>query len=120
MTTTYCDSGAVKLKAGSNVSSSITDAQYTQLINEAEAFINVAIKDNSYSFIDNYASINEDVKYILEDAASCHAAVSAISYDPTAYTKEEALIIINVNWARMQECIKMLRDKKYTDYIQGA
>ena len=59
MVETMCDSGAVKLKAGTNVSSSLTADQYTELINQAESFINDEVRIN---YTDTYSTLNVDVK----------------------------------------------------------
>ena len=118
MVDTMCDSGAVKLKAGANVLSSITPTQYSQLINQAESFINTATRIN---YTDTYAALNADVQKVLEDAASSHAAVGAINYDMSGYTsRAEAQTMLDVNWARLMECIALLKDKKHTDFIDGA
>lgn len=118
MTETMCTSGAVKLKAGANMSSSLTADNYTTLINQAESYINTATRIN---YTDTYGSLNDDVKKILEDTASSYAAISAINYDMSGYTsRQEALTMLNVNWAIVQQGIKLLSDKKYTDFINGA
>lgn len=118
MAETFCDSGAVKLKAGANVSTSLTAANYTQLINQAEDYINVTTRKN---YVDSFSGLNADVKLLLEDVASNHAAVSAIGYDMSGYTsRQEALIMINVLWAKMMEGIKLLKDKDNTAFIDGA
>ena len=118
MTETFCDKAAVQLKAGANVSSSITDGQFTQLINQAESYINVATRIN---YTDTYSGLNADVKKILEDAASSHAATGAINYDMSGYTsRAEAQTMLNLNWARLSAAIKLLKDKKSTDFINQA
>ena len=118
MAETMCDSGAVKLKAGSNVSSALTADNYTQLINQAESFINVWTKTN---FTDNYAGLNVDVQKILEEAASCHAATGAINYDMSGFSsRQEALQMVNILWARMMESLRLLKDRKYLDFLEGA
>lgn len=117
MTETFCDSGAVKLKAGANVSSSLTAAHYTELINQAENFINsVTLTD----YVATYSGLPDDKKKLLEDAASCHAAVGAINYDMSGYTsRQEATTMLNVVWARMQEAIKLLKNKDVPAFING-
>ena len=118
MTVTMCDSGAVKLKAGANVSESLTNDNYTQLINQAESYINLVTRIN---YTDTYSGLNDDVKKVLEDAASCHAATSAIGYDMSGYTsRQEALNLLNILWAKFTEILKELKDKKFTDFINGA
>ena len=107
MTVTMCDSGTVKLKAGANVNTDLDDDQYTELINQAESYINTATRIN---YTDTYAALNDDVKKILEDAASSHAAVGAINYDMSGYTsRAEAQTMLDVNWAKVEQAIKLLK-----------
>lgn len=118
MTETMCDSGAVKLKAGVNVSTSLTAAHYTQLINQAESMINVLTRIN---YTDTYGTLNDDVKKILEEACACWAAMSAINYDMSVYTSRiEAQTMLDVNYAKFREQIKLLKEKQHTDFVDGA
>lgn len=118
MTETLCTSGAVKLKAGGNVSSSLTAAHYTTLINEAECFLNISVAGSGVDVVTAYSGLNTDVKQILEDASSSHAAMSAIAYDMSGYTnQQEAITLINVNYTRLQDCLLLLKDKKKTDFM---
>ncbi len=118
MTETFTNSGIVKLKAGANVSTAITATQYTELINEAESYINTVTRVN---YTDTYSTLNADVKKILDDAASSHAAVGAIQYDMSGYTsRAEAITILNSNYTRFQQAIAVLKDKQATDFINGA
>lgn len=120
MTVTFCDSGTVKLKAGVNVSTALTDAQYTLMINQAESFINCAIKENDIDYVTQFSSLGSNVKKILEDCASSLSAIYAINYDMSVYTsRQEATTMLNVNYARAMDCIQLLKDKKTTDYIRG-
>lgn len=118
-----CASGAVIKKAGANVSTAIisgwlTASEFENWIAQAESFINVATRTN---YSDTYAALNTDVQKILEDAASSHAAIQAINYDMSGYTsRAEAQVMLDVNWARLAEAIKLLRDKKSTDFINAA
>lgn len=119
---TLCLSGACLLKAGENVSSDFTgsdaETNWNALILQAEAYINCVSR---YNWVDNYASLNADVKYILEDAAACHAACSAISYDMSGFTsRAEAQTMLDVNWAKLQDYINLLKDRKFIDYINSA
>lgn len=114
MTETLCDSGAVKLKAGANASV-LSVAQYTQLINQAECYINDLAR---IDYVAKYASLAADKKQILQDAASCHAAIATINYDMSGFTsRQEALIMINILWARMQECFKLLNNDNTRGFI---
>ena len=113
MTETFCVSNVVKLKAGTGVSTAITAAQYTILINQAEAALNVAAKIPNFNLVDEYAAMNTDVKLILEDGASSHAAVSATGFDLTGYFSESAAqFLSDINWTRYNESVKLIKSKK--------
>jgi len=115
MAETLCDSGAVKLKAGANVSTVLTAAQYTQLINQAESFINNSARND---YVASYSGLAADKKKILEDCASCHAAIGAINYNMAGFSsRQEALIMINILWARMQECLRLIKDDNTRGFI---
>jgi hypothetical protein len=116
MTETLCDKAAVQLKAGTNVNSTITDGQYTQLINQAESYINAVTRVN---WVDVYAALDADLKKILEDAASSHAALGAINFDMSGYTsRAEAQTMLDVNYTRLTDAINQLKEKYTTDFIQ--
>lgn len=117
-----CVSGAVLMKAGSKhnakFSGANSDALIDPLINQAESYINVATGVN---FSDTYATLNADVKKILEDAASSHAAIAVINHDMSGYiSRTEAQTMLNVNYTRLNDIIKLLKEKKGTDFVTGA
>lgn len=117
MVDTFCDSGTVKLKAGANVSTALTGANYSTLINEAEAYINNLTRTN---YVTTYSSLTAAKKTIIEDVASCHAAIAAINYDMSGFTsRQEALIMVNILWARMQEGIKLLNDDNTRGFLNS-
>ena len=113
------------IKAGAGRSAGIsggiligTDNAVEMWITQAEGVINTACR---YNFTDNYASLNNDVKKILEDAASNLAAIYAICYDMSGYTSRvEAEDMINVLRDAALRDISILRDKKSQDFINGA
>lgn len=114
MTTTLCSSGAVQVKAGSNATT-LTDDQYTELINQAEGFV---CTSGRYDFVSNYASISSMGLYILEDACSCHAAIAAINYDMSPFTsRTEAQVMLDVNYSRLAEDVNLIRDEKFRQFI---
>lgn len=127
MTATFCTSGSIKLKAGANRSShfdSGTPAGMTataacdELINQAESFINTTTRIN---YTDTYSGLNGDSKKILEDTASCHAAMSIINYDMSGYTdRAEAQTMLDVLYTKIQDNIRLLKEKQHTDFITGA
>ena len=111
MTTTFCDSSHVKLKAGTNVSSAITFADYEQLINEAEDALNVAaISASGVDLITDYAAMSDNFKLVLQDGASSHAAVGAINFDIDAIGRGTANLAMNVNWTRWKDAEKKVKE----------
>ena len=118
MAETFCTSGAVKLKAGANVSTALTGANYTSLINQAEDYINVAVKKAGVDLITAYAGLSSDVKLIIEDACSSKAALSAIAYDMSGYTNTaEAQTLLDVNYQIFSDCMERLELKQHTDFM---
>ena len=118
MTETFCDSGAVKVKAGANVNADITPEQYEQLITQAEAHIMAVARENLVAGFGGYSS---GVANILEDTASSYAAIGAINYDMSGYTsRAEALTMINVNWATVERNLALLKERdKATAFVMG-
>ena len=106
MTTTLATNGNVILKAGLNASV-LTDAQYTELINQAECQINV---ESEYNWNDAYGTLNVDVKYLLTLAASNLAAIYLINYDPNAWGLATAQTKLDVLWDGYVDAIKLLRE----------
>ncbi len=112
-----CTSGAVVLKAGKNAVI-LPDADYTTFINQAESRINAVTRIN---YSDSYSGLNVDVAKILEDACSSLAAIPVINYDMSVYTSpSEAVAMINVNLDIINKSFALLKDKKYTDFINAA
>ena len=112
-----CDSGAVKLKAGTNVSSSISLAQYDQLILQAEAYINCVAREFLGA---GYAGYVSGAAKILEDTASSIAANFAINFDQSDYTTDEVSNLINLNWATAERNLALLKERdKATAFLLG-
>lgn len=115
----FATTAEVIRKAGANASSTSTAEAYTNdFVAQAESFINVACR---YNFSDQYASLNEDTRDILKEAASNLAAIYCIQYDMSGFTslgEAESMITIlrdRANWA-----IKILQDQKHEDYLVGS
>lgn len=104
--------------AGENVNTTgWTDANKTAWGLQAENFLNVLAK---YNFSDNYASLNVDVKSILNEYVARYVAVCGISYNMADYTSRiEAEDMINLHWARMKEIEKLLPTIANLDFLKG-
>lgn len=111
MAETFCDSDSVKLKAGADAAT-LTAGEYTELINQAECYINTVVAIPGVNLVDDYANMDADVKKILEDAASSHAAMAVINYDMTVFGRlAYAQTMLNFNYTRLTDCINLLKDK---------
>lgn len=127
MAVTFCTSGQALLKAGKNVStdfktaapSNMTSTQAIEgLINQAESYICDVTRVN---YIDTFASLNDDTKKLLEDASSSHAAMAMIQYDMNSYTsRAEAQTMLNVNYTRLVDAVKLLNDDKVRTFINNG
>ena len=122
MVTTLCLSGAAMIKAGKGINDYFSGANaetyLDPLINQAEGVVCGTCR---YNFIDNYATLNTDVKHILEEVTSNLAAIYAIQYDFSGYTSRiEAEDMINILRDAALRGLSILRDKKVQDFIIGA
>lgn len=87
-------------------------------INQAESYM---CNISNYNWIDNYSSLNADVKMTLQEACSNLGAIYAIQYNMTNYTTRiEAEDMINILWARFNQCIELLKEKSNVTYVRGA
>lgn len=120
--TTLATSGACILKAGVNVNPLFTGTSahpnWEILILQAESYVNAIGRKN---WTDDYATLNEDVKYILEDITSNISAMYAINYDMSGYTsRQEAQTMLDVLWARIQVNVKQLKEQEDVTFIETA
>jgi len=106
-------------KAGENVDATgWVEANINQWCSEAESFINVLCR---YTFSDNYATLNADVKKILTEACSNLVAIYGISFNMSGYTtRVEAEDMINILYTRFVQCIGLLELQKSRDFINNA
>ena len=97
-------------KAGANASTTSKAEAYTNFyIAQAESRINV---ESEYNWSDAYSSLNVDVKYVLQEAASNLAAVYVIQYDMSGFTSlKEAQSMVDILLFNYQACIKLLQEK---------
>ena len=116
MVGTLALSGAVLNKAGANCAAAIkTEAKLVEFINQAEGFICAATRKN---WIDAYAALNADVKFILEEITSNLAAIYAIQYDMTDFnSRAEAELMCTILYQRALDGIKLIQDQKVEKFI---
>ncbi len=115
MTETLCTAAMVSFMAGSNAPS-ISAGEATILINRAEGVIATTTR---YDWVANYAAMGANTKKILEEAAAAYAAIDQIKYNASSYDSlKEAELMMNGNWTKYKECIKLLKDKVETDWLK--
>jgi len=108
----------VDFMAGANVSASITQAQKNDLIAQAESYLCCLMR---YNVVDNYATIDADVKRILSEYGARYCAVAMIAYDMSGFTSRiEGEDMLNIHLYRMRVLEHMLIDQKTSTYMQGA
>jgi hypothetical protein len=106
----------VQRKAGANASAtSKAEAYVNQYMTEVESEINSTCR---YNFSDTYSSLNADTKGLLKGVASNLAAIYVIQYDMSGFTSRiEAEDMINVLRDAALRQLKLLKDKKVTDFV---
>lgn len=115
-TGTIVTEAEMNLYAGENVDATgNTETNHNILAAQAESNLSVMMR---YNVVDNYATLNEDVRRILSEWAARFAAIALISYNMDAYTTRiEAEDMINVCLFRMRIIEKILKDQKGTSYL---
>ena len=116
----FCTVAEVQRKAGANASAtSNVEAYIDDFTSQAESYINCV---TGFNWSDTYATENVDVKGILKEAASNLAAIYVLNFDfnSASVPRIEIEDRINVLWARLQECIKILKEAGTNKFIQGV
>lgn len=119
MAVTFCSIDNAKLHAGAQVAT-LTDAQWTVFINQAEAKVAEDIALTGVDLFTEYSSLASPEKLLLEQATGTWAANSAINYDRTGFFTQEAQNALNFNFAIHDECMKVLKDKNKLAHLRSA
>lgn len=108
----------IQQKSGAGVDVAFNTDMMTAAGIRAESTVNCLCR---YNFSDAYATLNVDVKGLLNDVVSSLVAIEAISYNMEGYTSRvEAEDMINVLRDGALRGLSLLRDKKVQDFINGA
>ena len=111
-------SGAIVRAAGANVSTAIPEAAFNEWASGAESFVNAATQKN---WSDAYATLNNDMKFIIHDTVTAKAAMNAIIYDMSGYTsRSEAQTMLDVLFDKVNAGIKVLEEKENKDWVDGT
>lgn len=118
-TGTICTEAEIAIFKGENVDATgDTEANRNDLVAQAESFLCVLMR---YNVVDNYGTLNADVKRILSEYAARYVAVGLIAFNMAGYTSRvEAEDMINIHVFRMNKIEKMLTDQKSSTYMKGA
>jgi hypothetical protein len=118
-TGTLCAEAEINLFAGELVDATgNTEANHNYLVAHAQSYLCVLCK---FNWIDEYASLNADVKAILSEYCARYAAASLIAYNMAGYTSRiEAEDMINVHLHRMKAIEKILIEQAAVKYMDGA
>ena len=115
----FATNAQIGYKAGAGKSAVSSATAYTDFyILQAESFINAVTR---YNWSDNYATLNVDVKFLLQEAASNIAAMYVIQYDMSGFANiEHVKLMLDLLWGRADLCINLLKDQKVKTMMTGA
>ena len=111
-------------KAGENVDlTGWTEANINAWCLQAESYINIITRTDYSAMFTAPATttLNASVWHLLGEAESNLVALYGILYNLAGFTSRvEAEDMINVLFARFNQCIFLLKDQKVVDFINGA
>ena len=116
---TLCTLADAVNRAGANASAGSTEEiLVSSFVIQAESFVNSATKIN---WTDIYATLNNDVKQILNHTVSCLAAIDIITYDMAGYSSRvEAETMINTYREEINRNLFFLLNEDNKEFILGA
>ncbi len=116
---TLCTLADAVNRAGANASAGSTEEiLVSSFVLQAESFLNSATKVN---WTDIYATLNDDVKQILNYTVSCLAAIDIITYDMAGYSSRvEAETMINTYREEINRNLFFLLNEDNKEFILGA
>lgn len=113
---TLATSGAAVARAGVGANKGLGEATYDYFLTQAEAHV---CAESRYDWITDYASLDANLKLILEKATSCLAAMDIIQADTSNYNSlAEAKFQADVNRDQAQQTIDELKKKEVQKFIR--
>lgn len=118
----YTTNALVAYKIGANASATSKAEAYTnEYIAQAEAYINVLTEKIWATNTAGFAALTVNVSKLLSEAASNIAAIYVIQYDMSGFTDRlEVENMVNILWARANQCIDLLNTKSNKDFMAAA
>lgn len=116
----YTTNALVAYKIGAGASAvSKAEAYTNEFIAQAEAYINIVTRRIWAVDTAAFAALDAQWSKILSEAASNLAAVYVINYDMSGFTSRvEAEDMMNILWARFNQCIGLLMDQASIDFME--
>lgn len=118
-TGTMCTLAEVVDKAGANASTiSTNEILANTFVLESESTICGYTK---YNWLDDYSTLNEDIKFLLNETTSCMAAIKMMAYDPSGYTdNEEIELMIDTYREIIERNLNILENSDSQDWINNG
>ncbi len=113
---TLCTLADARNKAGANASSTgSNESLVSDFVLQAESFVNVSTKKN---WTDIYSTLNDDVKFILNQIVSNLAAIDIITHDMAGYSSRvEAETMINTYREEVNRALFFLLKENNEDFM---
>ena len=122
---TICTEAEIALMAGENVDATgDTEDNHGALAAHAESYLSNLMR---YNIVDNYSTLNEDVKRMFSEWAARYAGATLIAYNFTGFGTDEGNAIrisesmIDFHVYRMKQIEIILKEKAAAqDFFKGA
>jgi|APSaa5957512576_1039674.scaffolds.fasta_scaffold01415_9 hypothetical protein len=113
---TLCTLADARNKGGANASSTATnESLVSDYVKQAEGIINAVTR---FDWVAQYASLTDEVKFILNQTASDLAAIYIITYDMSGFTdRVEAETMVNVYRESVARGLSLLRNQEVKSFM---
>ena len=117
-TGTICTEAEISLFVGQDVNGTgNTEANRNLLVAQAESYLSCVMR---YNVVDNFGSLNNDVRRILSEYGARYAAVGLISFQLDGYTSRVAAEnLLNIHLYRMRVIERFIMDQNVASYLKG-
>ena len=118
-TGTIVTEAEIAIMAGENVDATgDTEANRNDLVAQAESYLSNLMR---YNVVDNYSTLNEDVKRMLSEWAARYVGLTLIAYNMAGFTTRiEAENMVKIHSWRMNKIEDLLKDQVTVTYLKGA
>jgi len=111
---TFASSAAILEAAGKGVSNEVSNALLLRFSNQAESLINGTARHN---LVDDYATLDADLKEILQDIAASYAGKKALKYDTSGYqSRSEAELIADMLTDDYKAGLNLIKEDKWKKF----